>query len=71
MIQPLNEIIGLPLAASPGELASAADRCCETLFDLASVGDAQARRQLVELHVAYLVWAYTGRELRRNGVAGH
>jgi len=71
MIQPLNEIIGLPPAASPGELASAADRCCQTLFDRASVGDAKARRQLVELHVAYLVWAYSSRESRRSGARGY
>jgi hypothetical protein len=64
MIAPLNEIIGLPPATSATELASAAERCCETLFDRASGGDASVQREIVELRVASLIWAYANREAR-------
>ena len=71
MIQPLNEIVGLPPATAPAELAGAADRYCQTLFDRASCGDADARRQLVELHVAYLTWAYASRQARQFAQFGY
>ena len=64
MIAPLNEIIGLPLATPAPELACAAERCCEALFDRASCGDVGAQREIVELRVASLIWAYANREAR-------
>ncbi|MFH1872509.1 MAG: hypothetical protein ABIK82_19895 [Pseudomonadota bacterium] len=64
MIAPLNEIIGLPLATPATELACAAERCCQVLFDRASGGDASAQREIVELRVASLIWAYANREAR-------
>ncbi len=64
MIAPLNEIVGLPLATPATELASAAERCCQTLFDRASSGDERAQHEIVELRVASLIWAYANREAR-------
>lgn len=64
MIAPLNEIIGLPLAAPATEVACAAERCCQTLFDRASSGDERAQQEIVELRVASLIWAYANREAR-------
>lgn len=64
MIAQLNEIIGLPLATPATELACAAERCCQALFDHASGGDASAQREIVELRVASLIWAYANREAR-------
>ena len=58
MIPRLNDIIGLPAAAPPTEVAHAADRHCDALFGRASGGDPRAQRELVELQVAYLTWAY-------------
>ena len=58
MIQPLNELVGLPPTAPPAEIAAAAESQCEALFFNASHSDANAQRELVALHVAYLVWAY-------------
>lgn len=66
MVTPLNEIIGLPPATPAPELASAAERCGEALFDRASCGDASAQREIVELRVASLIWAYAGQEARRK-----
>lgn len=65
MIAPLNEIIGLPFATPAIELACAAERCCAALFDRASDGDASVKREIVELRVALLIWAYTNREARQ------
>ncbi|MDP1613617.1 MAG: hypothetical protein Q8M11_21365 [Sulfuritalea sp.] len=62
MAAPLNEIIGLPRATPATELARAAERCCETLFARASCGDTNAQREIVELRVASLIWAYAKRE---------
>lgn len=58
MVRVLTEMIGLPTDAGPNEIAQAADRHSEILFAQSAVGDAIARRQLVEFQVAYLVWAY-------------
>lgn len=58
MIHALHEIVGMPSAASSAAIAHAADRHSEELFSLASDGDSGARRALVELQFAYLVWAY-------------
>ena len=59
MILALNDIIGLPFATPAIEMALAAECARLTLFDKASVGDPSARRELIELEVAYLNWAYT------------
>lgn len=64
MIAPLNEIIGLPPATPVIELACAAERCSQALFDRASGGDASAQHEIVELRVALLIWAYANREAR-------
>ncbi|MDZ4252142.1 MAG: hypothetical protein U1A72_06160 [Sulfuritalea sp.] len=64
MVTPLNEIIGLPPATPAPDLACAAERCSEALFDRASDGDASAQREIVELRVASLIWAYAGEEVR-------
>lgn len=64
MIAPLNEIIGLPLATPATVLACAAEQCSETLFNRASGGDTDAQREIVELRVASLIWAYGNRENR-------
>ena len=66
MIPPLDEILGLPPDAAPYEFASAADRCYETLFGRAGSGDANAQRDLVQFHVAYLLWAYADRKSRNR-----
>lgn len=64
MIAPLNEIIGLPIATSANELARVAEQCSESLFDRASSGDEHAQREIVQLRVASLIWAYANREAR-------
>jgi hypothetical protein len=56
----LNEIVGLPSDTPPTELACAADRYCEALFDKAACGDWLAHNDLLRVHAAYLVWAYGG-----------
>jgi hypothetical protein len=58
MSQALHEIVGLSSAASSAVIADAADWYSEELFSLASGGDSNAQRVLVELQFAYLVWAY-------------
>lgn len=65
MIAPLNELIGLPPATPASDLAFAAERCGQALFDRASGGDASVRREIVELRVASLIWAYANREARQ------
>jgi len=70
MVQMLTEMIGLPTDAGLNEIAQAADRQSETLFAKSADGDATACRQLVELQVAYLVWAYAKREIRGAAVGG-
>lgn len=62
MIQPLNELIGLPPTALPTEIAAAAEKYSQTLFFSASHSDVNASRELIALHVAYLTWAYANRE---------
>ena len=58
MIQKLHEIVGMPSAAAPVMIAQAADRYYEKLFSRATGGDSTARRAVIELKFAYLVWAY-------------
>lgn len=70
MVQVLTEMIGLSTDAGPNEIALAADRHSETLFAQSADGDAVARRQLVELQVAYLVWAYAKKETRGAATGG-
>jgi len=57
-IPPLNEIVGLPAATSPADIACASERHFLALFDQASRGDPDAQRDLVRLRLAYLNWAY-------------
>lgn len=65
MIASLNELIGLPVATPANEVAWAAERCGQTLFDRASCGDVSAQREIVALRVASLIWAYANREARQ------
>lgn len=57
-IPPLNEIVGMPLSASPAELDHASERYFQAMLDRASRGDAEAQCALVVFRVAYLNWAY-------------
>jgi len=68
MIPSLNEMIGLPLAASAAELGCASERRFEALRDRASAGDANAQRELVALRIAYLNWAYASRRAEAGRV---
>lgn len=72
MIPPLNEIVGLPPATSPAELDCASEQHFKTLIERAARGEANAQGELVKLRVAYLNWAYLGREVEkaagRNGM---
>lgn len=54
----LHELVGLPAATPPLEIACAADQHLAELFKQASGGDANAQRDVVRLRSAYLVWAY-------------
>ena len=54
----LNEIVGLPAAAAPMDVAGASEECFQALFSRASSGDQIARRDLLSLRLAYLNWAY-------------
>lgn len=58
MIPPLNEIVGLPPATSPVDMDCAAETYFKTVLEKASAGDAQSQRDLIQLRVAYLNWAY-------------
>lgn len=62
----LDEIVGLPVAAAPADIAGATEQQFQTLFEKASRGDVAAQRELVNLRLAYLNWAYAGQRLRRN-----
>lgn len=64
MIAPLNELIGLPPATPATELACAAERCGEALF-MRAEGDEGVQREIVDLRVALLIWAYANREPRQ------
>lgn len=64
MIPSLNEIIGLPPAASPADLGSASELRYLEMFDRAAQGDLHAQQELVRLRVAYLNWAYAGQDAR-------
>lgn len=65
MIPPLNELVGLPAAASPIELDAASERRLQENFARASAGDANAQRELVTLRVAILNWAYASQRACR------
>ena len=56
----LNEIVGLPAATAPAEIAGASEERFLALFSRASRGDSTAQRELVRLRLAYLNWAYAG-----------
>lgn len=62
MIPSLNDMIGLPPAASAAELDWASETRFQALLDKAAEGDADAQRELVALRIAYLNWAYAGRQ---------
>lgn len=61
-LRPLNEMVGLPLAAAPEELDAASERHFRVLFNQASQGDMRAQGELVRLRLAYLNWAYAGED---------
>jgi len=63
MVPSLNEMIGLPPATSAAELGCASEKRFQMVLGRASQGDANAQRELVALRVAYLNWAYAGRQL--------
>ena len=61
LVPQLNEIVGLPANTPESEIERAAENCSQTLFDRAAHGDENAQQKLIELHVAYLNWAYAKR----------
>ena len=61
----LNEIVGLPAATAPAEIAGASEERFQALFSRASRGDPVAQRELVRLRLAYLNWAYAGQRWRQ------
>lgn len=63
---PLNEIVGLPAASAPADIARVSEQRYLALFDQASRGDPQSQRELVSLRLAYLNWAYLGDEARHS-----
>lgn len=65
-IPPLNEIVGLPAASAAAEIAFASEQCFRKVLNGASQGDPGARRDLLRLRIAYLNWAYVGRESGRS-----
>lgn len=60
VIPPLNQIVGLPAASAPAEIAGASEARFQALFSRASRGDQAAQREVVHLRLAYLNWAYVG-----------
>jgi hypothetical protein len=71
MIQRLHEIVGMPSAATSTAIAQAADRYSENLFSRATGGDSTARRALIELKFAYLVWAYAKPAIQRSTTSAY
>ncbi|MDO8341466.1 MAG: hypothetical protein Q7T59_05845 [Candidatus Woesebacteria bacterium] len=65
-IRPLNEIVGLPAATAPAEIAGASEERFQVLFWHASRGDPAAQRELVHLRLAYLNWAYAGQRVGQS-----
>ena len=57
-IPALNELVGLPAAAAPMDMAGASEECFQALFGRASSGDQIARCELLRLRLSYLNWAY-------------
>ena len=68
MIPPLNEMVGLPPATSPTDLCHASERHFQTVLGRAADGDAGAQCELVRLRVAFLNWAYAGKDGHHVGV---
>lgn len=64
-IPTLNEIVGLPAATTPAEIAGASEERFRALFRRASHGDSAAQSELVRLRLAYLNWAYAGQRAER------
>lgn len=62
MIPPLNDIIGLPLAASAAELGHASEKHFQRVYEKALLGGIEAQRELITLRVAYLNWAYASQD---------
>lgn len=69
MIRPLHEIVGLPPETPPAELHCASERHLRTAFERASRGDKNAHRELIDLRLAYLNWAYANSEGRPAGAS--
>ncbi len=65
-IPQLNEIVGLPAATAPAEIAGASEERFQTLFRLSSRGDPAAQRELVRLRLAFLNWAYAGQGVHQR-----
>lgn len=57
---PLHEIVDLPAASPPANIADAIEERFQALFSHASRGDPVAQGELVRLRLAYLNWAYAG-----------
>jgi hypothetical protein len=64
-IPPLNVIVGLPASTAPEDMAYASETHFQALLHLAGRGDADAKRDLVTLRLAYLNWAYPSDTSRR------
>ncbi len=60
MIPALDEIVGMPPETPPAELDLASEKRFLRVLRSASLGDAQARHELLQLRLAYLNWAYAG-----------
>jgi hypothetical protein len=63
MIPSLSEMIDLPLAAPAEEIDCAIEERFKSVLARASLGDANAQRELVALRIAYLNWAYASQQL--------
>lgn len=60
MVPALDEIVGLPPETPPAELYLASETSFLRVLRSASLGDAEARREVLRLRLAYLNWAYAG-----------
>lgn len=54
-----------PAAKPTAKIADASEERFQALFSHASRGDPAAQRELVRLRLAYLTWAYAGRQARK------
>lgn len=64
-VPPLHEIVDLPVATPPAKIADAIEERFRALFSRASRGDQVAQRELINLRLAYLNWAYAGQLVRK------